>query len=69
MLEGGASIHQIGDIQGWSASQLVLMIRKYSHFATEQHRSAIELIDLQLENTQSPPISPPPTTLGSIKPS
>ncbi len=30
--------------RGWPASQLVLMIRKDLHFATEQHRSSVEAI-------------------------
>jgi integrase len=46
MMEAGHSLHEIGDIQGWSASQLVLMVKRYSRFNTTRHRMAMESIDL-----------------------
>jgi integrase len=52
MLEAGIPIHQIGEIQGWSASQLVLMIRRYSHFSTPRHRKAVEAIDLMAQKSR-----------------
>jgi integrase len=57
MISNGVPLLQVAELLGWSASQTVLMAKRYAHFNKRQLLDAVEMIDTG-ESPVFPPVSP-----------
>lgn len=55
MLQGGIPFMQVAQIVGWSASNTVLMAKRYGHYSQSSLRNAMESIDLSWSPLKSHP--------------